>query len=175
MPHRIPLVTLALGAAVLATAPRSALAQTTTAPAPAPQAAPSTADDERAVLAVLTRLFDAMRARDTAAMRATFAPGASLASSSERDGRPVVQHDSLGRFLASIAAAPPGLLLDERLHGPQVRVSDGLATVWVEYDFYAGERFSHCGIDAVHLGRTADGWRIVHLMDTRRRTGCPTR
>ena len=74
-----------------------------------------------------------------------------------------------------MASAPPGLVLDERLYHPQVRVSDGLAQVWVEYDFYAGERFSHCGVDSLVLARSADGWRIVHVADTRRREGCPTR
>jgi hypothetical protein len=42
----------------------------------------------------------------------------------------------------------------------------------MEYRFYVGERFSHCGVDSFHLVRTADGWRIVDLADTRRREGC---
>jgi hypothetical protein len=46
--------------------------------------------------------------------------------------------------------------------------------VWTRYAFYAGEQFSHCGVDAIQLGWTVDGWRIVALADTRRREGCPT-
>ena len=143
--------------------------------APAAAPAPDRAADERAVAEVVTRLFDAMRARDTAAMRAAFVPGAVLATTGVRDGRPTVSYDSLGAFLRSVGGAPAGLVLDERLYGTEVRVSDGLASVWTEYDFYAGPRFSHCGVDALHLARTADGWRIVALADTRRREGCPTR
>ena len=138
-----------------------------------PSTATSQPEDERAVLAVVTRLFDAMRARDTATLRAAFAPGASLASTSVRNGQPVLQRDSVAAFVRSIGSAPAGLLLDERLRDPQVRVSDGLASVWVEYAFYAGERFSHCGVNAFHLARTTAGWQIVNLIDTRRREGCP--
>jgi hypothetical protein len=153
-----------------------------TPPAPTPpasaQPAPATssaAEDERAAMAVVQGVFDAMRTRDTASLRAAFVPGASLATTFVRDGQPVVQRDSVEAFVRSTASAPAGLLLDERLYHPQVRVSDGLASVWVEYDFYAGERFSHCGVDAFHLARTPEGWRIVHLADTRRREGCPGR
>ena len=142
--------------------------------APAPPA-PAAGEDERHVLAVVERIFDAMRTRDTAALRAAFVPGASMATTTMRNGQPVVEQDSVDAFVRSIAAAPPGLLLDERLRDPQVRVSDGLASVWVDYDFYAGERFSHCGVDAFHLARTTAGWQVVQLADTRRREGCPGR
>lgn len=157
-------------------APASPVPSTSSAPASvSPKVITSTAADERAVMGVVTRLFDAMRTRDTAAIRASFLPGAELTSSAVRNGQPTVQRDSVGSWIASVAGAPPGLLLDERLHAPRVSVSDGLATVWVEYDLYAGERFSHCGVDAFILVRTAEGWKISSVADTRRREGCPTR
>jgi hypothetical protein len=170
------LAPFALLSAALVAAPvaaRSAAAQATPPAAAAPATTP--AEDERAALAVVQRLFDAMRARDTAALRASFAPGAVLGSSLVRNGQPVVRQDSIGSFVRSIAGAPAGVVLDERIYAPEVRVSDGLASVWVEYDLYLGERFSHCGVDAFHLARTTEGWRIVHLMDTRRTEGCPKR
>jgi hypothetical protein len=172
----LPLAVATLSVAVTGPAHAQAVPPTTSAaparPSPPPAA---TGDAEREVLAVVQRLFDAMRSRDTSALRAAFVPGASLATTTVRDGRPTVQRDSVEAFVRSIASAPAGLLLDERLRDPQVRVSDGLASVWVDYDFYAGERFSHCGVDAFHLARTVDGWRIVQLADTRRREGCPGR
>ena len=148
-------------AAALLLAPAAARAQAAAAPHPAMQ--------------VVTKLFDAMRARDTAGMRAAFTDRAMLASWSERDGQARLGSDSLSAFLTSVANAPKDLLLDERIYNPRVEVSDGLASVWVEYDFYAGPRFSHCGVDAFHLARTGAEWKIVHLIDTRRRTDCPKR
>jgi hypothetical protein len=47
--------------------------------------------------------------------------------------------------------------VDERLRNPVIRVDGALASVWIEYSLYVGERFVHCGVDAFHLVRTAEG------------------
>ena len=86
-----------------------------------------------------------------------------------------MQREPIGNFVTAIAGAPPGRLLDERTYNPEVRIDANLATVWAEYDFYLGDQFSHCGVDQMTLVRTAAGWKIVALADTRRREGCPTR
>jgi len=65
--------------------------------------------------------------------------------------------------------------IDERFYDPKVEVSGPLASVWTEYDLYVGGEFRHCGVDAFHLALTGDGWKIVHLADTRVREACPTR
>ncbi len=124
--------------------------------------------DHEAAYAVITRLFDGMRVRDTASMRATFAPGASLNSVTAAG----LRSDAIDSWISSVGAAPAGLLLDERLGARVVQVSGDLASVWVEYWFFAGERFSHCGVDAFVLARTNGTWQIVSVADTRQRDGC---
>jgi hypothetical protein len=124
------------------------------------------ADQE--VRAVVTKMFDAMRARDTAALRSVFDSGARLIGTSVRNGAPVVEITPIGEFIRILATAAPGQLLDERLMNTQVSVSDNLASVWTEYKFYVGERFSHCGVDNFQLAKGADGWKIYALADTRR-------
>lgn len=124
--------------------------------------------EQRAAYAVVTKLFDAMRARDTSAMRASFVPNASMQSLTPQG----VTFDSIGGWITSVGRARAGLLLDERLANPVVQVSDDLASVWVDYWFFAGDRLSHCGVDAIHLARVAGEWKIFSLVDTRRREGC---
>lgn len=122
-----------------------------------------------AVYGVITTLFDGMRSRDTTSMRAAFAPGATLQSVGA-NGQ--VRNDPIDGWIASVASAPAGMVLDERLGTPVVQVSGNLATLWVEYWFYAGERFSHCGFDAFVLAKTDGRWRILAVADTRQREGC---
>ena len=124
--------------------------------------------DQAAAYAVITKLFDGMRSRDTASMRAAFVSGASLQSVSANG----VRNDAIDAWIGSIASAPAGLVLDERLGTPVVQVSGDLASVWVEYWFFAGERFSHCGVDAFVLAKQAGAWRILSVADTRKREGC---
>src|SRR6266545_1871146 len=103
--------------------------------------------EERAVMAVVQQLFDGMRTRDTAKMRATLHPDARLVSDGVKDSVPTVSVEAITGGLAGIPTARPGLLLDERLHNPVVKVDGGLASVWAEYTFYLGDKLSHCGVD----------------------------
>lgn len=137
--------------------------------APAAQTGPSLADPDAAVRATVARLFDGMRARDTSAVRATLHPSARLLSVERHGEAHHVEEGDLNGFLAALAAST--VVWDERVGDIDVRVDDGLATAWMAYRFYAGETFSHCGVNAMQLVLTPDGWQIVHLMDTRR-TGC---
>lgn len=138
----------------------------------APAAAQQPADAERqAVLAVVTRMFDAMRTRDSAAMRSVFDPAGRLVSIRMRQGQPVVSVTPWEQFAAS-NARDTARVWDERIYDPEVRIDATLATVWVAYDFYAGPTFSHCGYDAFQLLKTAQGWKILQVADTFRREGC---
>jgi putative lumazine-binding protein len=162
-----------LSALVLLALPAALAAQNPAAPAPpAPPPQPAYSADSAAVVGVITKLFDGMRARDTAAMHGQFHEAAVLRSASFRQGQHVIEADAIGDWLNGVAGAPAGRLLDERLGPLEVRVDGNLAGAWVYYEFYADDRFSHCGVDAFHLGRTADGWKIMAVSDSRRRQGC---
>jgi hypothetical protein len=141
---------------------------------PAPAVAQSS--DERDVVATVQKLFDAMRARDTATMRSLFVPDARLFGMRTRqNGETMVQSITADEF-ASVVARDTRASWIERAFDPEVRVRGTLATVWAEYDFHFGTQFSHCGVDAVQLLKTPDrGWQIVSIADTFERQGCPSR
>lgn len=148
-----------------------ALCALTLAIPPTPAQQPQQPDPE--IRRTVDRLFDAMRSRDTAALRAVFDTNARLmTAATSREGKPVVQISSIDRFVQAIGSSPAGTKLDERIFDVEVRQSDNLATVWTRYEFYLGEQFSHCGYDAFHLAKSEAGWRIIALADTRRREGC---
>ncbi len=124
------------------------------------------------VMAVIDGLFDAMRGADSAAARRAFHPELlRLASSGEREGTPAVGFGEVERFVRSIGGAAPGDL-DERIGEAEIRVDDNLATVFTPYAFHYKGQLSHCGVNVFLVARTADGWKIVGLADTRRGQGC---
>jgi hypothetical protein len=139
-------------------------------------AAPAVAQEseEAAVMAVVEAMFDAMRAGDSAAMRAALHPTATGASVSVREGVPTLTREaSLDGFIQAVGA-PHEEVWDERIWDAEVRVDGNLATAWMQYAFYLGEEFSHCGVDAFQLFKGEDGWKVFHIADTRRREGCET-
>jgi putative lumazine-binding protein len=129
------------------------------------------AEDRRAVLAVVRRLFDGMRTGDSAAVRATFHPQALLGTAALRKGIAAFEVDTIDAFVRAVGTSHSEVW-DERVRKTRVEIDGPLASVWAEYSFYAGAKFSHCGIDAFQLARDGDTWRIVALTDTRRRDGC---
>ncbi|HEU4588215.1 MAG TPA: nuclear transport factor 2 family protein [Gemmatimonadales bacterium] len=157
-----------LATAVLSAAAVGACAATIYSPA----AAQANSADGKAAVAVVNRLFDAMRAGDSAGVRATFHPKAQFATAAVKDGQPLVQFESIDPFLRAVGTPHPEVW-DERLSNVVVHVDGPLAVVWADYAFYLGDKFSHCGVDAFQLARTGDTWQIVSIIDTRRKQGCP--
>jgi imidazolonepropionase-like amidohydrolase len=147
--------------------------------APAPAALDSLlqAADRRAILDVVNGMTTAMRRRDTATLRALFVPGAKLLGMRQRRGAdaPHVQALTADDFAAFVARDSSRGAWVERLWEPKVEVRRPLATVWAPYDFHFDTTFSHCGVDAFQLLRTAEGWRIASLADTYETAGCPER
>lgn len=127
--------------------------------------------DSAAVIAVVQKLFDGMRKKDTTSMRALFAPHARMVGVR---GDTTVSANPVDGWLSSIGRNPSGPVLDEKTWGYEVRVDGNVAQAWMQYALYVGPNFSHCGIDAFDLVKLRGEWKILSVMDTRRTTGCPT-
>jgi hypothetical protein len=126
--------------------------------------------EEAAVLAVVDRLFDGMRQNDGDIVRSVFVDGASLISTEGRDGSPQTRFTPSDGFAEAVGGAT--VPWDEPYWDPVVQIHDHLATVWIKYAFYLDGAFSHCGVDALILTRTSEGWKIAALADTRESDNC---
>lgn len=134
------------------------------------QPAAAQTPEEREVLEVVARLFDGMRTADSAKVRSVFHPDARLIRAGVRNGQPAVSVSGIDGFVVAVGGATD--VWDEKLYDPVVRIDGNLASVWTEYTFHQGSRFSHCGVDSFQLVRTAEGWKVISLADTMRREGC---
>lgn len=139
-------------------------------PAAAHAQAQATRAAEAEVRAVIERMFQGLRDRDTTVMRSTFHPDFRLAITTFRDGQPLIRQVGGDQFLASIANADAEL--DEQISDVEIRVEDNLAMVWNRYVFYVNGEADHCGVDAFILVRETDGWKVLQVADTQRREGC---
>jgi hypothetical protein len=128
--------------------------------------------EKEAVLAPVLTLFKGMLARDSALAATIFWPGATLATVSvDKAGVPTVRRETVATYMKAIAS-PRTETWDERIWDPEVRVNGHLAQVWTPYGFFIDNKLHHCGVDAFHLIRTAQGWKIFHVADTRQTEGC---
>jgi hypothetical protein len=125
--------------------------------------------EKAAVLAVVQKVFDAMRTRDTSLLTVAFDTTARLVGVG-RDGN--LSLTSAARFGAAIVRAPAGDVWNERIFDPEVRIDGDVAQVWAYYTFHQNKQFSHCGVDAFMLRKVGSQWKITQLSDSRRTTGC---
>jgi hypothetical protein len=124
---------------------------------------------EKEVYAVVEKFFEGFNAKDTTAMRShLFGDFTLFTSVTNQQGQPVARAEKGADFMKAIGGAPVKLL--EKIFEPVVLVEDGLANVWVRYEFYADDKYSHCGIDSFLLVKTVNGWKIAQIADTRRKT-----
>ncbi|HEX6910391.1 MAG TPA: nuclear transport factor 2 family protein [Longimicrobium sp.] len=137
----------------------------------APSVVPPPSPETAAVIEVTNRLFAAMEARDTAAIRALFLRSATIVAVGRQNGAAVVRERGVGEFLPGIVSAPAPLV--ERMWNPEVRIEGDLATLRARYEFHRGTELSHCGVDAFQLVRVDGAWRIAALSYTVQTEDCP--
>ena len=123
--------------------------------------------EERAVLGTVERLFAGMRTADPELTRSVLAENARFAML-DTSG---VAMQSMEGWLTAIGTSERRW--DERVYDVDVRVDGEVASVWAPYTFYFDGAVRHCGINSIELLRTASGWRITQISDTRRTEGCP--
>jgi len=90
----------------------------------------------------------------------------------DREGNHRIVDSSIEQFLDAIANRPQEQRWEERLLEYEIQIDGNLAHVWTPYEFWLNASFSHCGANAFTLGKTNEGWKILHLIDSRRREDC---
>ena len=128
--------------------------------------------EEDAVKATINLLFDGMRNADTAMLRKAFATNNTMQTIAKtKDGKSVVRTESINDFIKSIGT-PHAEKYDERIVFTKILIDANLASVWTDYKFYIGDKFSHCGVNSFQLFKGEDGWKIIYIIDTRRKDNC---
>ena len=127
-------------------------------------------EDEDAVIAAVQQLFDAIATRDTLAARAVLMPEGLFFAIRDTDDGPSTGSSSHSDFIKQLTM--PGDDWLERMWNPTILIHGRMAVVWTKYDFYRNGAFSHCGVDAFNLLKTADGWKIAATTYTAEPEGC---
>jgi hypothetical protein len=129
--------------------------------------------DSTLIHELIISLFDGMREADSAKVSSAFHKEVKMYTSfTDKNGQLVLKEGTLASFLNAVGT-PHDEIWDEKIWGVKISIDGGIAQVWADYAFYISKEFSHCGVDAFHLVKQASGnWKIIHLMDTRRKEGC---
>jgi hypothetical protein len=121
----------------------------------------------------INTFFEAFHKQDTTAMR-TMVKGDILMQSVSvnKEGHTVLNENSYNDFLRNIASIPEDRKFEEKLLDFSIQVDGKMANAWTPYEFWYMEQLSHCGVNSFQLIKEVDSWKIIYLIDTRRREGC---
>jgi len=122
------------------------------------------------VIQTIQQLFEGMRKGDSTMVRSVFYENARLLTIVNKN-EPILHEGSVDKFVEAVGT-PHEEVWDERVEEFVVRIDGDLASAWIPYTFYLGNQLSHCGVNAFQLFRSKEGWKIIQITDTRRKTGC---
>lgn len=89
-----------------------------------------------------------------------------------KEGKNLLFTESKEKLLQSVASKKPEDKYYEKLLSYDIKIDGNLASVWTPYEFYYNDNFSHCGANSFQLFDDNGTWKIIYLVDMRRRQGC---
>ena len=122
---------------------------------------------------VIDTFFEGFHKGDTLQMNSVLTSDTVLQTAfTDGQGNDRISSMPVSNLLKAIAERPTDQVWDERLLDYKIQLDGNLAHVWTPYEFWANGSFSHCGANAFTLAKTEKGWKIIHLIDSRRRSSC---
>ncbi|MCU0400144.1 MAG: nuclear transport factor 2 family protein [Algoriphagus sp.] len=128
--------------------------------------------EEKAVEDVIRSLFEGMKTKNAEQVAAAFYSEGLMQTVQAKPEGSTIASNAVADFVKRIATTPAETILDERILDYQIKVDGTMASAWTPYRFYVNGNFSHCGVNSFQLVKMADGWKIVYIIDTRRKEPC---
>lgn len=135
-----------------------------------------TSSEEEKVKEVVNTFFAGFHARDSLLMKSVFYEDPVIQTVAKgEDGVKQLVNEELEKLLKGIVSIPLNTTFKEVLHDYVIKIDGDMAHAWTPYSFYMNDTFSHCGVNSFQLLKQNEEWKIIYLIDTRRREGCEDR
>lgn len=129
--------------------------------------------DELKVKNTINAFFQGFHKQDSIAIRNTVTPAILMQTiGKDKQGKDSVRTVSFDNFVRSIVQIPDSVHFQERLMSFSIQVDGSMAHAWTPYEFWVNETFSHCGVNSFQLFKEGETWKILSIMDTRRKEDC---
>lgn len=130
-------------------------------------------NQEAAVKQTIDTFFEGFHKGDTTLMKSVLTDKVLLQTAfKNREGKDQLVQDDIAKMLTTIANRSDDQKWEEKLLDYQIKVDGNMANAWTPYEFWFNGSFSHCGVNSFQLFHDNGTWKIIYLIDTRRREGC---
>ena len=130
-------------------------------------------EEEIQVKQNIIEFFDAFHAKDSIAMKKTVYPSILLQTIGvNNEGKSVLKTENFNDLVKSIISIPDSTNFQERIKSYSIQTDGNMANAWTPYEFWINNEFHHCGVNSFQLFREENKWKIIYLIDTRRKSDC---
>lgn len=128
---------------------------------------------EQEVKKTIETFFEAFHKGDTILLKSVLANKLVLQTTfTDRGGKNQLVEEEVSKLITTIGTRPADQKWEEKLLDYQIKVDGTMANAWTPYEFWFNGQFSHCGVNSFQLFNDNGTWKIIYLIDTRRRQGC---
>ena len=129
--------------------------------------------EENKVKNTIEAFFDGFHKQDSVLIKQTVSEGIIAQTiGNKKDGTSAMRTEDFSKFLTSIVSIPDSVNFEEKLLSFNIQVDGAMANAWTPYEFWYNDTFSHCGVNSFQLFKDGEDWKIIYLIDTRRKKGC---
>lgn len=130
-------------------------------------------DDEKAAKQAVIQFFEGFHQKDSVMMQEVVHKDIILQTTyMTKKGEAVLRNQKADGFIKAVVSRAESPTWDERIQSYNVQVDGTMANVWTPYEFWLDGKFLHCGVNSFQLFKDNGKWKIIYLIDTRRKKGC---
>ncbi len=130
----------------------------------------SQTEEEYKVKYAIETFFDGFHQSDSLKMKSVMHPKMTLQSiQPNKEGVQTLVNQSVDGFIKLVTQYAKARNWEEEIQSYSYNIDGDLAQVWCPYMFYLNGMLSHCGANSIQLFYQDDQWKIVSILDTRRK------
>ncbi|QSB24995.1 nuclear transport factor 2 family protein [Flavobacterium sp. CLA17] len=125
---------------------------------------------KKEVQEVIDNFFVAFHQKDTIKLKLICSDQLILQSITESKTKGnKLSDENVKEFYKSIATIPSDVKFKEKILSSTIQIDGSMAHVWAPYEFYINDKLSHSGVNTFTLFKEKENWKIIYLIDTRRK------
>lgn len=113
--------------------------------------------------------FEGFHAQDTLKIKSICSDKMFLQSIVEKGTQNTLTDETSSKFYLAIASIPNTMKFEERILKYSIQIDGAMAHAWTPYEFYVNSKLSHKGVNAFTLFKENGVWKIIYIIDTRRK------
>jgi len=130
-------------------------------------------EDTTAVKNTIKDFFTSFHAQDAIGMKKVVDTTTVLQTiGAQKDGIQRLRTENFDDLVHAITSIPDSVQFEERILDYSIQIDGAMANAWTPYEFWLNNEFHHCGVNSFQLFKDKGKWKIIYLIDTRRREGC---